>query len=50
MKLDDVYKEWIPVKERQVKNSTLTTYQQIYMKKLSPTFGDMNYNKKIEYG
>lgn len=41
MKLDDVYKKWIPVKERQVKNSTLTTYQQIYMKKLSPTFGDM---------
>lgn len=28
MKLNDVYKEWIPVKERQVKNSTLTTYQQ----------------------
>lgn len=38
MKLDDVYKEWIPVKERQVKNSTLTTYQQIYMKKVVSYF------------
>lgn len=50
MKLDDVYKEWIPVKERQVKNSTLTTYQQIYMKKISPAFGNMEVellNKKI---
>ena len=41
MKLDDVYKEWLTVKERQVKNSTLAAYQQIYIKKLSPVFGDM---------
>ena len=36
MKLDDVYKAWISVKKRQVKTSSLASYQQIYVKKLSP--------------
>lgn len=41
MKLDDVYKEWVHVKARQVKLSSLSTYQLIYIKKLAPAFGDM---------
>ena len=50
MKLDDVYKEWIHVKARQVKLSSLSTYQLIYLRKLAPAFGDMEIeqlNKKI---
>ena len=41
MKLDDVYKAWISVKKRQVKTSSLASYQQIYVKKLSPMLGCM---------
>ena len=41
MKLDDVYKAWISVKKRQVKTSSLASYQQIYVKKLSPILGCM---------
>lgn len=33
MKLDDVYKEWVHVKARQVKLSSLSTYQLIYIYK-----------------
>ncbi len=50
MKLDDVYKQWILIKERQVKLSSLSVYQQLYMKKLSPALGGMEIeqlNKKV---
>lgn len=39
MKLNDVYNEWLPVKRRQVKGSTLSCYQLIYINILAPRFG-----------
>lgn len=40
MKLNDVYNEWLPVKRRQVKSSTLSCYQLIYLNILAPRFGN----------
>lgn len=40
MKLNDVYNEWLPVKRRQVKGSTLSCYQLIYLNMLAPRFGN----------
>ena len=39
MKLNDVYNKWLPVKRRQVKESTLSCYQLIYINILAPRFG-----------
>lgn len=40
MKLNDVYNAWLPVKRRQVKGSTLSCYQLIYLNILAPRFGN----------
>lgn len=40
MKLNDVYNEWLSVKRRQVKGSTLSCYQLIYLNILAPRFGN----------
>ena len=32
MKLKEVYEAWLPIKERQVKASTLSVYKMIYTK------------------
>lgn len=40
MKLKEVYKEWLPIKKRQVKGSTLCCYQLIYLNILKPKFGN----------
>ena len=50
MKLNDVYNEWLPVKRRQVKSSTLSCYQLIYLNILAPRFGNTdveNMGKKV---
>lgn len=50
MKLNDVYNEWLPVKRRQVKGSTLSCYQLIYLNILAPRFGNTdveNMGKKV---
>lgn len=40
MKLREVLVEWVPVKRRQVKISTLTAYDHIWRSRLEPRFGD----------
>lgn len=50
MKLNDVYNKWLSVKRRQVKESTLSCYQLIYIKILAPRFGSTDVetmNKKV---
>lgn len=39
MKLTDVYAEWLPIKKRQVKESTLSCYQLIFINVIKPKFG-----------
>lgn len=49
MKLQDVYNTWLPMKEKQVKTSTLSIYKMIYTNVLSPAMGNEeveNLNKK----
>lgn len=45
MILNDVYNEWCQYKRRQVKVSSLSTYQILYIKIIAPRFG----NTKVEY-
>ena len=40
MTLNDVYNEWCPFKRRQIKISSLSVYQLMYMKIVAPRFGD----------
>lgn len=40
MTLDEVYKEWLPVKLRQVKKTSLATYKLSYDRHVRPTFGN----------
>ena len=50
MKLKEVYEAWLPIKERQVKASTLSVYKMIYTNILNPIMGNEdveNLNKKI---
>lgn len=44
MTLNDVYNEWCPYKRRQIKISSLSVYQLMYMKIVAPRFG----NTKVE--
>lgn len=49
MKLKEVYEAWLPIKERQVKASTLSVYKMIYTNILNPIMGNEdveNLNKK----
>ena len=45
MTLNDVYNEWCQYKRRQVKVSSLSTYQILYIKIVAPRFG----NTKVGY-
>lgn len=50
MKLTDVYAEWLPIKKRQVKESTLSCYQLIFINVIKPKFGNEDVetlNKKV---
>lgn len=47
MKLNDIYNKWLPVKRRQVKESTLSCYQLIYIKILAPRFGSTDVETMI---
>lgn len=52
MKLQDVYNAWLPMKEKQVKTSTLSIYKMIYTNVLSPAMGNEdveNLNKKQSF-
>ena len=40
MKLKEVYEAWLPIKERQVKASTLSVYKMIYTNILNPIMGN----------
>ncbi|MBR8719956.1 Tyrosine recombinase XerC [Bacteroides pyogenes] len=40
MKLTDVYNNWLPVKRRQVKESTISAYQLLYIKVIEPKLGN----------
>lgn len=50
MKLTEVYKAWLPIKERQVKASTMAVYKMIFINIISPNIGNIEVeqlNKKI---
>lgn len=50
MKLKDVYEAWIPIKEKQVKASTLSVYKMIFVKVINPAIGNIDVellNKKV---
>lgn len=50
MTLSEVYDYWLPIKRRQVKESTLSTYQFLYVKTICGEFGSMDVtliNKKV---
>lgn len=42
MTLTEVYDVWLPVKKRQVKQSSISCYQLIFKNIIQPEFGDMN--------
>ena len=42
MTLTEVYKAWLPIKERQVKASTLAVYKMIFINILNPNIGNVN--------
>lgn len=50
MRLNDVYAEWLPIKKRQVKESTLSCYQLIFINVIKPKLGNEDVetlNKKV---